>query len=199
MAKGMTREEQVALRSAKTAAKKAAENRRTQDAEYMKKTAVGGKKAPEATVYAAGSNVLARPNKGKAISYDDALKKGTRADDPRNWEHYYKGSRMVQKWSGGKGGDYKTVNQGFIDAFNQARRTGQDVYDVKKLQWETEQIKGETKQAAANRKATSGGGFRSSRVAQNVVAQKQMANRKTGRAKASSPFEARTKNRVGIA
>ena len=183
---------------ARAAAKTAAENRRTNDAKHMKKTAVGDKAAPKATVYAAGSNVLDRANKGKAISYDDALKQGTRADDPRNWEHYYKGSKMVQK-GGGKGGDSKTVNQGRIDAEAKARNTGKDVYAVKKLQWETEQLKGQTKQATANRKATSGGGFGSSRVAQNVAAQKQMATRKTGRAQSTSPFSAQPKSRSRIA
>ena len=201
MPKGMSRQEQAQAASNRAAAKTAAENRRTNDAKHMKKTAVGDKAAPKATVYAAGSNVLDRANKGKAISYDDALKQGTRADDPRNWEHYYKGSKMVQQRvpGSGKGGDSRIVNEGRLRAESEARRTGQDVYQVKKLQWETEQLKGQTKQATANRKATSGGGFGSSRVAQNVAAQKQMATRKTGRAQSTSPFSAQPKSRSRIA
>jgi hypothetical protein len=166
----------------------------------MKKTAVGGKDPLKAKTYAAGSNTLTRE---KRQSYDDYLATGSRADDPRNWEFHYKApsaSRMGP--TKGQSAEERTTNA-YSSARQKAERmaklAGKDVYQVKKTEYETETLKGETKQAAANRKATSGGGFGSSRVAQSVVAQKQMANRKTGRAKASSPFEARTKNRVGIA
>lgn len=150
--------------------------------ESMRKTGVGRKKPPKRKTYAAGSNIYDRGNKGKAQSYEEALKGGTRADDPRNWEFHYKeaGGRRMANRGGGKGGDGKRVDLGRIKAESMAKKTGKDVYGIKKLEWETANITQKTRQSAADRKAIGAGSTRSTRVAQGVAASRQMAARRRG-------------------
>ncbi len=184
-----------------TAAKIAREERLKKDQEIMRKTDVGRKKPPKRKTYAAGSNVLDRENKGKSLSYEDALKQGTRADDPRNWEFFYEGAKMMAPRGVSKGdrenNSSKRIDINRVAAESKARRTGKDVYAVKKIEWETEQLKGKTKQATADRKATTGSRSGSTSVAKGVAAQKQLSNRRRGQV--AGAFDATTKKRGAIA
>lgn len=190
MPKGESRQEREARKAKAIRFKKDEKAAEKRASEVTRQTAVGKKKYKR-KVYAAGSNILTRENQGKKQSYDEALKAGTRADDPRNWEFHYKeaGGRRMGNRGGGKGGDGKRVDLGRLKAESMARKTGKDVYNVKKMEWGTAQTRGETSQATANRKAMGQRG--TTRVAKNLAAQKQMATRKRGRAGATLATDTR--------
>lgn len=162
------------------------------------KTAIGQKKPMKSKVYAAGSNVLTRE---KRLSYDQALKQGTRADDPRNWEFHYKAPKGgFHETKGASAAENKA--QAYSNARMRAKRdakyAGKELYQVRKMEYDTETVKAETKQASANRKAL--GRFGSTRAAAGVEAQKQLANRRAsrGRSLTTEAFEEnKPKKRAG--
>lgn len=133
--------------------------------------------------YAAGSNILDREPVG---DYDSTLK--TRADDPRNWEHYYNPPSKGRHYSPTKG---MSAQERRTDAYKRARLSaqkkakweGEANYDIAKINYETARTKAGTKQDATDRTAMGGGRFGSTNVARNVEAQKMTANRKSSRAK----------------
>lgn len=164
----------------------------------VKKTGAGEK--GKVKTYAAGSNVLDREKRG---TYDEQIAGGTRADDPRNWEFHYKPGY------GGGGKDStraeraaRSRSRGMATAKRAAAQSGKQIYDIKKLEYETVGIQQKTAQSKLDRKA--GGGSRgTSKAAQNVTAQKQMAERRRGRGSAqrgAGPFDdTKTKSRSRIA
>jgi hypothetical protein len=160
-------------------------------ASQLQKSAVGQKKAMKAKVYEAGSNILTRE---KRKTYDQLLKEGSRADDPRNWEFHYKAPKNTgySESKGASAAEKRT--QAFSNAKMRAQRdakwTGKDVYAVKKAEYETEGIKGQAKQTRLNTKAM--GRFGSTKTAKDVAAQKQAsARRGSARQRAgASAFEA---------
>jgi len=162
------------------------------------KTGAGEKGRTKA--YAAGSNVLDREKRG---TYADAIAGGSRADDPRNWEfHYKEPAKGAVGTSRGKGeGRTNPRADARSKAQRAARETGQSVYDVKSIEYETAGIQQKTAQSKADRKALGGGRAQTSRAAQNVTAQKQMAKRRAGGGQAqrgSGPFDRPTnRSRVG--
>jgi hypothetical protein len=158
----------------------------TPDPVVAKKTGEHAQKkyAPKAKAYAAGSNALDREKRGK---YKDSFK--TRADDPRNWEFHYNEKKSIGR--GRTGGKGEPRRQGTESkhagarryAERQAKRTGQDIYDIREIQYDTASTKGQTKQMGKDSKAMGrAGGFGSTRVAQGVEAAKQKSNRRTSRA-----------------
>lgn len=132
--------------------------------------------------YAAGSNILDREPVG---DYDSTLK--TRADDPRNWEHYYNkpNTRGLSQTKGMS--RQERVDERFrsarMSAQKKAKWEGEANYDIAKIKYETARTKAGTKQDATDRTAMGGGRFGSTNVARNVEAQKMTANRKSSRAK----------------
>jgi hypothetical protein len=153
---------------------------------------------PKAKAYKAGSNVLDREKRGK---YKDSFK--TRADDPRNWEfHYKEPGKNARGTRGGKGGDGRqTRSNPRSDARRTAERaakqSGQGIYDVREIQYNTAGIKATTKQAGRDAKAKGGGGgFGSTKVAQNLQAQKNVATRRGGGG--SGPFDAAKPKKRGM-
>jgi len=164
-----------------------------------KKTGAGETKGRK--TYAAGSNVLDRKKYG---TYDESIAGGSRADDPRNWEFHYKEPKAGAVGTSRGKGEGRTNPR--TDARNKAQRaareSGKSVYEVKKIEWETAGIKQTTKQSREDSKAM-GASRGTSRVGQNISAQKQMAERRRGRGSAqrgSGPFDdAKTKSRSRIA
>lgn len=156
----------------------------------------GWEKGKKGKVRVAGSNVYGAAKRG---TYDESFR--TRGDDPRNWEFHYKDpGRKSGGWSGGKGGQNQSAAQATAQARmkarqhaeRQARLTGEDVYSIRKIEWEAAGTRLSTKQSIADRKAS--GKFGSTRVARNVAAAKRRAGASTGRSgrgqRTTSPFEA---------
>lgn len=137
--------------------------------------------------YRAGSNILDKKGKvAKRMSFDQHLKStGSRADDPRNWEFHYKAPTRTGTFrSGGKNDDSRTsyAQKARSDAESKARRTGKEVYEVQKIEYATQGVIQGTEEAGAKAAAKGGAGaFGSTRVAQGVAAQRQKAQRRTGR------------------
>lgn len=145
----------------------------------MEKTGIGDVKAGRQ--YEGGSNQLDRE---KYMSYDERLKQGSRADDPRNWEFHYKAPRKGRHYSPTKAMSARErKSQAYSSARSKAeknaRLTGESIYDIKKLEHKTQAIKDESKQAMADAKA--GRRFGSSKTATAVSKQRQLAQRKAGR------------------
>jgi hypothetical protein len=185
---------------------KGSQRRRTQtravappDPVVAKKTGEHAQKkyAPKAKTYAAGSNALDREKRGK---YKDSFK--TRADDPRNWEFHYDKKKSVGRGrSGGKGADQNRQSESKFAgskryAERQAKRTGQDIYDIREIQYNTAGIKSDTKQAGVDAKAKGAGRFGSTKVAQNLQAQKNVATRRGGGG--AGPFDAAKPKKRGM-
>lgn len=105
-----------------------------------------------------------------------------RAKDPRNWEFHYKapGNRMVGATKG------MSAEERQVQAFQNARRSaestaktsGQDIYEIQQIQAETKKI--EERTSRYKRASIQGKRQRSSRAAQGVAAQRQLANRRAG-------------------
>lgn len=110
-----------------------------------------------------------------------------RAKDARNWEYWYKrehGTKSVggtyTRWVGGKGGEQKTFSnqsKAIEEAKREAKRSGQDVYEIEQIQAETRAIK--QRAARAQRAAIGGRKFGSTRAAAAVAASKQASQRRT--------------------
>lgn len=157
----------------------------------------GWKKGRKAKTYTAGSNILDREKRG---TYEESFK--SRADDPRNWEFHYKdtGNRMAA----GKdmtSSERRTLarTQARGKAERMAKMTGQDVFDIRKIEWETAGLTAGSKQATADRKAS--GKYGSTRVARNVVAAKRRAGVGGGGGQrrgqgTTSPFDAQAGGRT---
>jgi hypothetical protein len=141
--------------------------------------------------FVAGANVFDKKTGkvGKREGFSDYLKgTGNRADDPRNWEFHYKAPSQAFSTRGKD--DHRVDNraQARRVAEKTARRTGKSVYDVQKIEYETEGIKQGTRASGLKAKAMGGAGaFGSTRVATGVAAQRQKASRRTGRAAARGP------------
>lgn len=164
-----------------------------------KKTAVGKKgfSSTKAKTYAAGSNILTRE---KRLTYDEQLAKGTRADDPRNWEFHYKEPRRFNQPTKGmevQERNQQASRQARMSAEKKAKWTGEDIYETRKIEYETQGIVGEARQTAKNAKAL--GRFGSTRVAGGVAAAKQASERRMsrGRARTTGPFDPPTKQKPG--
>lgn len=134
--------------------------------------AVAAKTKYEPKIYAGGSNVLDR----EKTSYKDSMV--SRADDARNWEHYYKAPK-----AGSSALKYSTAR---VKAERKAREVGKAVYDVKRIEHNTARIKADSKQAGADSAASGRGKFGSTQVAQGVVASRQLANRRSQRGRGRS-------------
>jgi hypothetical protein len=139
--------------------------------------------------FVAGANILdAKGKVEKRQGFSDYLKgTGNRADDPRNWEFHYKEPKRKGTYTRGKNDQVRSyAGDARNKAKSAARRTGQSVYDVQKIEYETEGIKQDTRASGLKSKAMGGAGaFGSTRVASNVVAQRQKASRRTGRGSAA--------------
>lgn len=159
----------------------------------------------------AGANVF---NQKSTKKFKDTLK--TRADDPRNWEFYYADSAAPEDpWSPRRTMGPRALaaadRKQLALAKSKAAEGGQDLYRTMEIEFETTNIKSETKEQkakflastpGAGGAAAGGGAFRSSRVATNLAAQKQQATRRTsGRARGGSarrvvtPTEDRSRSR----
>lgn len=131
--------------------------------------------------YKAGGNILARE---KRQTFDEKLAAGNRADDPRNWEFHYNRSAGQGRYSDTKGmtgAERKTqaIRSARGQANKAAKLSGQSLYDIRKLEYKTQGIKDESKQATSDAKA--GRRFGSTKAAKGVQAQRQLASRKSGR------------------
>jgi hypothetical protein len=141
--------------------------------------------------FKAGANVI-DPKTGKVrerMSFDDYLKStGNRADDPRNWEFHYKTPSSTRtsatkevSASERKRSAYSGAKRGAVSAA--AGAVGKELYEVQKIEYETQGVIQGTEQASAKAKAKGGGRFSSTKVATDVATQQQAAKRRTGRAK----------------
>lgn len=135
--------------------------------------------------YRAGANILDK--KGKVagrMSFDKHLKStGNRADDPRNWEFHYEKPARGGFYLQGKNDNRRSYTaDARRRAETKAKRTGKEVYEVQKIEYQTQGIVQGTEEAGAQAKAKGGAGaFGSTRVATGVAAQRQKAQRRTGR------------------
>lgn len=148
-------------------------------------------------VIKAGANVLDKEGKiAKRKSFEEHLAAAGRADDPRNWEFHYKAP------SGGNFGATKGMSSSErrSNAFSRAkskakgaaRSSGKEVYEVQKIEYETQGIVEDTDRAPGIAKAKGAGAFGSTRVASNVAAQKMKSNRAQGRARSRAGASAPT-------
>jgi len=181
------------------------------DFDYKGDTSKGAEK------FVAGANILdSKGKETKRKSFDEHLKSGGRANDPRNWEFHYKdpgkrkgkdGKVYRRTWSQTKGMSAQekkneAYNSAQMRAKKNAKLTGKDIYEVQKIEYETQGIVQESDAARAKSKAIGGAGaFGSTRVAANVAAAKMKSNRQTGRAKArqGAAFAEPPKKRGAIA
>lgn len=149
--------------------------------------------------FVAGANILDAQGKStKRKGFSDYLKAtGNRADDPRNWEFHYKAPSSRYSTRGKNDRQVDNVASAKGRAMRTARKTGQSVYDVQKIEYQTAGIIQSTERSGAVAKAT-GGGFGSTSVAANVAAQKQRGRRGRGGGRGSfnAPTQTRT-SRVG--
>ena len=158
----------------------------------------------------AGSNTLDREERG---TYKDTLK--TRADDPRNWEfHYSEPGRQAAKNTKGEqvsaaGMTSRARGKAKSAATRAARLSGQSIYDVREIQFNTAGIKAGTAQASKDSKAAGVGRFGSTRTATNLAAQKSASNRRgaaktagnvttAARGKPTGPFDAAKPKKRGM-
>lgn len=96
----------------------------------------------------------------------------------------------------------EAYNSARMSAQKKAKLTGKDIYEVQKIEYDTQGVIQESDAAMAKSKAISGAGaFGSTRVAANVAAAKMKSNRQTGRAKArqGAAFAEPPKKRGAIA
>jgi hypothetical protein len=155
----------------------------TKDFDYKGKLKKGDK-------FVAGANILdAKGKVDKRKSFSDYLKStGNRADDPRNWEFHYKAPSQAFSTQGKN--DRRVDNRARARgrAEKSARREGKSVYEVQKIEYETQGIKQDTRATGLKAKAMGGASaFGSTRVASNVAAQRQKGQRRQGRAAARGP------------
>jgi len=156
----------------------------------------------EGKKFVAGANVIdeATGKVSKRKEFSEYLKDtGNRADDPRNWEFHYKKGGHV--W-GGKdmtASEKRSMgrSQRRSTAERKAKTEGAAVYDIQKMEYETQGIKQGTEESSAKRKAIRAGRAGTTRVGRGVAAQRQAASRRSGRASArsSSPFDAPSSKR----
>lgn len=127
----------------------------------------------------ASGNILDMP---KVLTFEESIAQGTRADDPRNWEFYYKEPTSTM----GIGGKDATESEKRSIMFQRARRraereaklAGQEVFDTMRSEYETARIRNQMtidRQMAAMKRGP--GEFGSTRVARSVAAQKARAGR----------------------
>lgn len=133
-----------------------------------------------------GGNILEMQ---KILSFKESLKQGTRADDPRNWEFYFKepgspgGKIGSAGWSDTKGMSGAERRQGAYaraknKAMREAKYAGQDVYATLEAEYETARIQDEMRRDRLMSRMKQGPeGFGSTRVARSVAAQKALAGR----------------------
>lgn len=159
--------------------------------------------------FVAGANILDEKGKTeKRKSFEEHMKSGGRANDPRNWEFHYKdpsaGGR--KRWSQTKGmsGEERRAEafkSARMSAQKKAKLTGKDIYEVQKIEYETTGIIQESDAARAKAKAIGGAGrWGSTRVASNVAAAKMQSERKTSRGRAQATtgvFDKKPKKRPG--
>lgn len=130
--------------------------------------------------YVAGGNILDRE---KALSYDEAIKAAGASADPRTWQFHYKdpGEGGRNFGGGGKGEDNKALKRSNArrKAEKMARMAGDDVYQIRKLEWEAASTRAGTAQSARQRQSAEG--FGSTRTARAVRAQKMRSSRMAGR------------------
>lgn len=152
-------------------------------------------KADKKKPFVAGANILDSMGKSlKRKGFSAYLKAtGNRADDPRNWEFHYKAPGQKYSTQGKNDRQVDNVARARRSAETKARRTGQSVYDVQKIEYQTAGIIQSTERSGAVAKAT-GGGFGSTAVASNVAAQKRRGAR--GRGGGAGSFNAPTQTRT---
>ncbi len=154
---------------------------------------------PKGEKFVAGANVLDKRGKvAKRKSFDKYVKgTGNRADDPRNWEFHYKAPTSRYSTRGKDDHRVDNVAAARGRAERTARKTGREVFDVQKIEYETQGIIQDTEASGAKARAISGSGFGSTAVASNVAAQKQRGRRGRGGGGARrGAFDAQTQTRT---